>query len=114
MLSSVLISSIFQGVERVRQGGGVMSLLTLRGNSAAANAAATAVKPKSELRPNPDFAETEADDLADILHKFIRVAGQVRDGHFNAFFASFASQICIAFQCEYSCETCANPGTMQT
>jgi hypothetical protein len=55
-----------------------MSLLTLRGNSAAATAGnAAAVKPKSELRPNPDFAETEADDLADILQKFIRVAGQV-------------------------------------
>ncbi len=55
-----------------------MSLLTLRGNSAAATAAAAAaVKPKAGLRPNPDFAETEANDLADILQKFIRVAGQV-------------------------------------
>jgi hypothetical protein len=68
-----------------------MSLLTLRGNSAAANAAAAAVKPKSELRPNPDFAETEADDLADILQKFIRVAGQV-GWPLQTLFASFASR----------------------
>jgi hypothetical protein len=77
MLSSFLMSSIFFKAERVRQGGGVMSLLTLRGNPTAATAAVAAVKPKSELRPNPDFAETEVDDLADILQKFIRVAGQV-------------------------------------
>jgi hypothetical protein len=83
----------------VRQGGGVMSLVTLRGNSAdatAGNAAAAAVKPKSGLRTNPDFAETGADDLADILQKFIRVAGQV-GLPLQHFFASFASQICIVF-----------------
>ncbi len=82
-----------------------MSLLTLRGNSAAATAgnAAAAVKPKSELRTNPDFAETEADDLADILQKFIRVAGQV-GWPLQTLFASFASR---KFASYFMCETFA-------
>ncbi len=93
-----------------------MSLLTLRGNSAtgtaAATAAAAAVKPKSVLRPNPDFAEADADDLADILQKFIRVAGQVG---WPTLFPKFRFANLHRISCEYFCETYANLSeTMQT